>query len=90
MLSLILTFLVGAGSVPDIDHHPLDDVQAKNRAVESFGLGTSLQLSLDYRVVQTPPDDVAHEFWLCLHWDFAAVERVVESFSITDAHMDTI
>ena len=90
MLSLILTFLVGSGSVPDYNTNPLADEHAKIKAVESLDLGTSWHLSLDYRVVETAPDNVAHEFWICLHWDFATVERVAESLSINYAHMDMI
>ena len=90
MLSLILTFLVGAGSVPDFSRNSVADVHAKKKAVESVSLGTSLNLSLDYRVVHTIPNNVAHEFWLCLHWYFSTAERAAEPLSTNDAHMDMI
>lgn len=90
MFTLILTLLVGSVSAPGSRQEPQNIVYAKDKANESFGLGASLHLSVDYRIGRTPSDNVAHEFWLCLHWDFASFHRTVESLSIRNTHLDMI
>ena len=90
MFTLILTLLVGAVSAPDSRQELQDIGYVDDEATESFGLGASLHLSVDYRIGRTPSDNVAHEFWLCRHWDFASFHRTVESLSIRNTHLDMI
>ena len=90
MFTLIFTLLVGAVSPLDSRQEPQDIVYANDEATESLGLGASLFLSVDYRIVRNLPDNVAHEFWLCLHWAFGSVHRTAESFSIHNTHLDMI
>ena len=90
MFTLILTLLVGAVSAPDSRQEPQAIVYANDEATEPVGLGASLFLSVDYRIIRNLPDNVAHEFWLCLQWDFAPVHRTAESFSILTTHLDMI